>query len=118
MVDAYDSRIIGIADHYGFEGQSRQLVEEMAELTVAVNKFWRNVLKCGKVEYSEDPAFRKMAMRSMEMKNIMEEIADVEISLAQLRYLIGLEALINANIEMKVSRQVSRVLTERLSEGE
>lgn len=30
-----------IANHYGYEPQSRQLIEEMAELTVAINKGWR-----------------------------------------------------------------------------
>lgn len=30
-----------IADHYGYEAQSRQLIEEMAELTQAINKMWR-----------------------------------------------------------------------------
>ena len=30
-----------IAEHYGYDAQSRQLIEEMAELTQAINKFWR-----------------------------------------------------------------------------
>ena len=29
-----------IADTYGYDAQSRQLFEEMAELTVAINKNW------------------------------------------------------------------------------
>ena len=31
-----------IADYYGYEAQSRQLIEEMAELTQALNKLWRD----------------------------------------------------------------------------
>ena len=30
-----------IAEHYGYESQSRQCIEEMAELTQVINKFWR-----------------------------------------------------------------------------
>ena len=33
-----EQKIQYIADHYGYEPQSRQLIEEMAELTVALNK--------------------------------------------------------------------------------
>ena len=36
-----EQKIQYIADHYGYEPQSRQLIEEMAELTVALNKAWR-----------------------------------------------------------------------------
>lgn len=36
-----EQKIQYIADHYGYEPQSRQLIEEMAELTVAINKLWR-----------------------------------------------------------------------------
>ena len=30
-----------IAEHYGYEAQSRQCIEEMAELMQAINKLWR-----------------------------------------------------------------------------
>ena len=36
-----EQKIQYIAKHYGYEPQSRQLIEEMAELTVAINKAWR-----------------------------------------------------------------------------
>lgn len=42
-------KIIQIADKYGYDAQSRQCIEEMAELTQAVNKFWRKQLGCGMV---------------------------------------------------------------------
>ena len=37
--------IIEIAEFYGFDEQSRQCIEEMAELTVALNKMWREGMK-------------------------------------------------------------------------
>lgn len=108
-----DQRIIDIADHYGYNAQSRQLVEEMAELTAAVNRVWRKVLGCGELEFTADEDFRKEALRTKEMKNLITEIADVEICLAQLRYMIDLDALIDAEANMKLSRQIGRIILEQ-----
>ena len=41
-----EEKIEFIANHYGYDAQSRQCIEEMAELTQAINKFWRNQLDC------------------------------------------------------------------------
>lgn len=111
-----DSRIVEVADYYGFNAQSRQLIEEMAELTVAINKFWRNVLKCGKVEFTAEEALRKEAFASREMMNMASEIADVEVCLAQIRYMLNLDALINADANMKLNRQIGRIMMEKMEE--
>lgn len=108
-----DQRIIDIADHYGYNAQSRQLVEEMAELTAAINRVWRKVLKNGEVEFTADEEFRKEALRTKEMKNLITEIADVEVCLAQLRYMVDLDALIDAEANMKLSRQIGRIMMEQ-----
>ena len=39
-----------IAEHYGYDSQSRQCIEEMAELTQAINKWWR---VCGNGQRTE-----------------------------------------------------------------
>lgn len=108
-----DQRIVDIADHYGYNAQSRQLVEEMAELTAAINRVWRKVLKNGEVEFTADEEFRKEALRTKEMKNLITEIADVEVCLAQLRYMVDLDALIDAEANMKLSRQIGRIMIEQ-----
>ena len=36
-----DKRLINIVKHYDNDAQIRQLIEEMAELTQALNKLWR-----------------------------------------------------------------------------
>lgn len=108
-----DHRIVDIADHYGYNAQSRQLVEEMAELTAAVNRVWRKVLRCGELEFTADEDFRKEALRTKEMKNLITEVADVEVCLAQLRYMIDLDALIDAEANMKLSRQIGRIILEQ-----
>lgn len=61
-----------IADRYGYPAQSNQLMEECAELIQAVNKYKR---------YGNDEA----------LKNFIEEIADVEIMLEQIKYLLGVK---------------------------
>ena len=61
-----------IAEHYGYDAQARQLIEEMAELTVVLNKEWR--ARVGYISHDEE-------MR----KRIIEEIADVEVMLEQIK---------------------------------
>lgn len=68
-----------LAEHYGYNPQSRQLIEEMAELTQAINKFWRKDLDCGKETFSPEKA------QGERFNNIKEEIADVEILLEQIK---------------------------------
>ncbi len=44
MTEETKQKIQKIAQIYGYDAQSRQCIEEMAELTQAINKFWRKVL--------------------------------------------------------------------------
>ena len=63
--------IKSIADHFGYESQSRQLIEEMAELTQAINHLWR---------YDNDLKRRNA---------VYEELADVEIMIEQIKHLLS-----------------------------
>ena len=83
-----------IANHYGFESQSRQLIEEMAELTQAINKHWRN-------HFCKDTETK-----------IVEEIADVEICLEQIKFLIGCGAKVEEKHCEKIIRQLKRISEE------
>lgn len=91
-----------IADHYGYDPQSRQLIEEMAELTVAINKLWR------KHEYkatSSDVAEAHF--------DVLEEIADVEIMLSQIKYLLGVgDGELSRIVKRKLDRQIERIKNE------
>lgn len=92
--------IIAIANHYGLRQQSDQTIEEMAELTLALRKFWR----CDTEEHEEYKRRRC---------DIAEEIADVEIMLEQLRYLFDIETeTANWKID-KINRQMRRIHDER-----
>lgn len=69
-----------VADYYGYEVQSNQLVEECAELIQAVSKYRRSVL--GNGQPTAD------GIKEIALENIVEEIADVEVMLEQVKYLL------------------------------
>lgn len=96
-----------IADTYGYEPQSRQCIEEMAELTQAINKFWRKVLYCGK---AEQPNGEKYITINQTYDNLVEEMADVQIMLWQLEYLLNADTSII--IQQKLDRQIQRIKDE------
>lgn len=78
-----DSRVQKIADHYGKNNQILKSIEEMAEL--------------------------QQALLKGEPKHIAEEIADVEIMLEQLKYLMKNEELVIIFRDMKIGRQITRM---------
>lgn len=84
------------AEHYGYEPQSNMLVEEMAELTQAISKYRRNNSK-------------------KNFDNIIEEIADVEVMLHQIKHLLGINPkyVEKTKIE-KVNRTKERIAREMI----
>ena len=90
-------KIMTIADHYGYDAQSRQCMEEMAELTQAINKFWR---VCGNGQKTE-----KGIQDCRD--NLVEETADV-----QMEYLLLSGQEVNQMIEKKLDRQLKRIEEE------
>ena len=91
-----DERIIKIADHYGESSQLSILQEECAELIQAVSKYRRK---------SEPDVFDKMP--------IEEEIADVEIMVEQIKYLLNIShSDIKSIKDTKLERQIKRMEKE------
>ena len=98
-----EQKIQYIADHYGYEPQSRQLIEEMAELTVALNKAWRS--------HPNDVEVPNMGYENY--KNILEEMADTLIMVWQIKYLLGVgEGELADIVEQKLDRQIERIKSE------
>ena len=94
-----EEKIRYIADYYGYEPQSRQLIEEMAELTVAINKLWR------RHEYGATS--KEIAKAHMD---VLEEIADVTVMLCQIQYLLGISSPeLDYATERKLNRQIERI---------
>lgn len=84
-----DKELKTIADHYGLRVQMRQLIEEMAELTQVI---------CKAERYDLDTVRDHLA----------EEIADVEIVLEQVDYLLGDNRIEQIKAE-KIARQKGRI---------
>lgn len=81
-----------IADHYGLNNQMMQAIEEMGELTQAIVKVYRNGL-------------------DNERDSLIEELADVEIMIEQLDYLLG-DNQIEKVKAYKINRQMNRIAQE------
>lgn len=94
--------IESIADQFGYTEQSQQLVEEMAELTVAIHKLHRACKPCTNREAEE--------RYQIALDNVKEEIADVGVMLEQIVYLLQIpkEELL-ALMEFKVNRTKEKI---------
>lgn len=100
-------KITYIADYYGYEAQSRQLIEEMAELTVAINKYWRSQ-KNGQETNKSETAY---------CDNLVEEMVDVAIMLMQMFRLLNVDASEWYKMfQKKLDRQIKRIIDELLGE--
>lgn len=108
MTEETKQKIQRIADFYGYDPQSRQCIEEMAELTKAINKFWRKQLKCGEKEFEISPTkYGDNLVTPKEYNNLIEEMADVQIMLWQMEYLLNADT--SLIIEQKLNRQIERI---------
>ena len=88
-----------IADHYGLNAQLNVATEELAELIQAIARF-RRVDENDKLE---------LAIR----KNLIaEELADVEVMLAQIKYLMEIDERVEAVAKYKIDRQTERMKKE------
>ena len=86
---------LDVANHFGYEIQSEQLVEECAELIQAVSKYRRARGTGQPIALSEEAAFG----------NLVEEIADVENMLEQIKYLLQIpQGMIDGIKEIKAER--------------
>lgn len=96
-----------IAMQYGYESQSRQCIEEMAELMQAINKAWRSRINSG--------SFITDAEHYNRLKDaIIEEMVDVEIVLLQMHFLLGIEEEAwNKVMNKKLDRQIARIKEEK-----
>lgn len=88
--------LMKIADHYGLKNQLRQLAEECSELAVEANH---------------------SARKGSVTVRLIEEIADVEIMLDQVRYLAGIqESDVLETRFYKIERQLKRMRQEKTVE--
>ncbi len=79
----YQKKLETIADHFGLQNQVYKLYEEMSELAVALTHH--------------------------DMENIVEEIADVKIMLAQLEYLFDVKDKVKGVVDYKIERTLTKI---------
>lgn len=103
-------KIRTIGRYYGYDAQSRQCIEEMAELTQAINKYWRTELQRGKNLYNPWDGY--MPNDSEEYYNLVEEIADVQIMLEQMKFFLTAGHDVENVIDEKLDRQIERINNE------
>lgn len=84
-----DKELQQIAEHYGLRVQMRQLIEEMAELTQVI---------CKAERYDLDTV----------REHLVEEVADVQVVLDQVVYLLGDNRIEQIRAE-KIARQKRRI---------
>ena len=102
-------KIKKIASHYGFPKQSRQLSEECAELIQAVNKYYR--FREGLL--TNDDVLTSTRDNNMLIQNIVEEIADVQVVMDEIIFLLNINSEAIEQIKKnKVDRQLKRIEKE------
>ena len=105
-----EEKIRKIGRHYGYDAQSRQCIEKMAELTQAINKYWRTELQHGKNLCNPWDGY--MPDNSEEYYNLVEEIADVQIMLEQMKFFLAAGHDVKRIIDEKLDRQIERINNE------
>ena len=89
-----------IADHYGTTIQMHQLIEEMAELTQAISKYFR-INGLGQPV----PDYKRTAVE----QNLIEELADVKLLLEQVIYLFDCDQEVLEVMKTKINRTIERM---------
>ena len=106
-----DERLINIVKHYDNDAQIRQLIEEMAELTQALNKLWK--AEQGYINEYYD-GYKKGAAVKICRESVIEETADVMICLEELKYILGIsDKEIKWCMDIKLNRQLERMEREK-----
>ena len=90
-----DDKLKKIANYYGLEAQLCQLMEECCELAVECNH----------------------AIRKRVLEKLVEELADVEIMLEQIKYLCDCSKEMKEIKNYKIDRQIERIEQEEKNNG-
>lgn len=99
MNEAMEKKCLEIARYYGFDAQTNQLIEECAELIQAINKYKRKHI-----------GGQPLDVQVSTWNQVVEEIADVEVMLCQIKQLFGItEHEVEDVAERKIERTMMRM---------
>lgn len=116
------AKCLEIANEYGYDPQSRQIIEEMAELIVAINKYWRIEKRFLEVEPGGTDKDMQRAVYEAAVTearyHIVKELADVQIMIWQMSFLLGLDdGELKTIIDDRISRQLERIEKQHEESG-
>lgn len=86
-----ESKLLFLINHYGTFNQKLIAIEEMAELQKAIVKHIR--------QESEE-----------NINSVIEEIADVQVMLEQLKMIFSCKSKIDEIMDAKIDRQIKRIM--------
>ena len=90
MVDR-ESKLLFLINHYGTRIQQDIAIEELSELQKAI------------IKYRRDPSDKTK-------EAVIEEIADVQVMLEQLKMIFSCKSKIDEIMDEKIDRQINRVM--------
>ena len=92
-----ENKLRNIADFYGQESQLNQTVEECGELVQAIAKYNRAMGR----------GYDTSVTREAAMENLIEELADVQMMVCQMVYLLHCERTVLDKINAKATVRLS-----------
>ncbi len=98
-VETIEQKVQRIADYYGFDKQLNQVIEECGELIQAAAKYNR----------VKGEGYDTSINMEVAAENLVEELADVQLVIRQLIYLIDCHDAIVDITEEKANRQLERI---------
>lgn len=86
-----ESKLLFLINHYGTKKQQDIAIEELAELQKAI------------IKYRREPSDKTK-------EAVVEEIADVQVMLEQLKMIFSCRSKIDEIMDAKIDRQIKRVM--------
>lgn len=86
-----ERKLLFLIDHYGTKKQQDIAIEELAELQKAI------------IKYRREPSDKAK-------EAVVEEIADVQVMLEQLKIIYSCRTKIDAIMDAKIDRQIKRIM--------
>lgn len=94
-----------IAVHYGTEHQILKCIEELGELASELSRYWQT-------HFTEHKSSKPSTIF-----DVGSELADVSIMIGQIKHLLGLQSMVDEEIEKKLNRQINRMKEEKGNEN-
>ena len=88
-----ESKLLFLIDHYGTSIQQDIAIEELSELQKAI------------IKYRREPSDKTK-------ESVVEEIADVQVMLEQLKMIFSCRTKIDEIMDAKIDRQIKRIMDE------